>query len=195
MPSNFLCGAKGGEAVNCERAVSLNVAVATTIACINKILWFFEKTLTIVYQWALLLLVNAIFRKETTMNPSQFHALDSADDAEVRAQLCAYNSAFEELGLRFRWDERTLTSLAMIDGEQEQITAYIEAHHPHLLKAYSAEFLSCAILEKKSARYPARLQTRVDSAPHPSHAMHQPPTSRRSERVPYEVELPALAGV
>jgi hypothetical protein len=133
--------------------------------------------------------------KETTMNPSQFHASDSAHDAEVRAQLCAYNTAFDELGLRFRWDERTLASLAMIDGEQEQIAAYIEAHHAHLLKAYSAEFLSRAILEKKSARYPACLQKRVDSAPHPSHVTHQPQTSRRSERMSYEVELPALAGV
>ena len=50
------------------------------------------------------------------MNPSELHARDSADDAEVRAQLCAYNTAFDELGLRFRWDERTLTSLATIDG-------------------------------------------------------------------------------
>ena len=129
------------------------------------------------------------------MNPSQFPARDSVHDAEVRAQLCAYNAAFDELGLRFRWDERTLTSLAMIDGEQEQITAYIEAHHAHLLKAYSAEFLSRAILEKKSARYPSRLQKRVDSAPHPAHVTHQPQTSRRFERVSYEVELPALAGV
>ena len=129
------------------------------------------------------------------MNPSELHARDSADDAEVRAQLCAYNAAFDELGLRFRWDERTLTSLATIDGEQEQIAAYIEAHHAHLLKAYSVEFLSRAILEKKSARYPARLQRRVESAPNPSPVVRQPQASRRSERVPYEMELPALAGV
>jgi hypothetical protein len=129
------------------------------------------------------------------MNPSQLHARDSAHDAEVQAQLCAYNAAFDELGLRFRWDERTLTSLAMIDGEQEQIAAYIEAHHAHLLKAYSAEFLSRAILEKKNARYPARLQTRIESATHPGHVMRQPQTSYRYERMSYEAELPALAGV
>lgn len=129
------------------------------------------------------------------MNPSRFDARDSAHDAEIRAQLCAYNTAFDELGLRFRWDERTLTLLAMIDGEQEQIAAYIEAHHAHLLKAYSAEFLSRAILEKKNARYPPRLQMRVDSAPHPSHVMHQAQTIRRSERMSHEMELPALAGV
>jgi hypothetical protein len=129
------------------------------------------------------------------MNPVQLHARDSEPDAEVQAQLCAYNTAFDELGLRFRWDERTLTSLAMIDGEQEQIAAYIEAQHPHLLRAYSAEFLSRAILEKKHARYPARLQIHVDSATPASHVMRQSQTSRWSERLSYEVELPALVGV
>jgi hypothetical protein len=129
------------------------------------------------------------------MNPSQFPARDSGHDAEVRAQLCAYNTAFDELGLRFRWDERTLASLAMIDGEQEQIAAYIEAHHAHLLKAYSAEFLSGAILEKKKARYPAPLRMSADSPAPSTHVMRQLQTSRRSEHVSYEMELPALAGV
>jgi hypothetical protein len=129
------------------------------------------------------------------MNTSQFDAHDSAHDAEVEAQLCAYNGAFEELGLRFRWDERTLTSLATIHDEEEEIGAYIKAHHAHLLKAYSTEFLSRAILDKKKARCPSRLQSRVDSAPNPTHAMPQPQTNRRSERTSYELELPALVGV
>jgi hypothetical protein len=129
------------------------------------------------------------------MNPAQLHVRDSEHAAEVQAQLCAYNTAFDELGLRFRWDEHTLTSLAVIDGEQEQIAAYIEAQHPHLLKAYSAEFLSRAILEKKHARYPARLQIRADSAAPAGHAMRQSQTSRWSERLSYDVELPALVGV
>ena len=97
------------------------------------------------------------------MNPSQFDVCDSAQDAEVEAQLCAYNSAFDELGLRFRWDASTLALVARIDGEEAQIAAYIEAHHPHLLKAYSAGFLSRAILEKKNARYSARVSMHVES--------------------------------
>ncbi|MFM0729651.1 hypothetical protein PQQ52_04035 [Paraburkholderia sediminicola] len=129
------------------------------------------------------------------MNPSQFDVCDSAHDAEIKAQLCAYNSAFDELGLRFRWDASTLSSLAGIDGEEAQIAAYIEAHHPHLLTAYSAGFLSRAILEKKTARYPARLPMRVESASPPNHVERQPQMSSRRERVSYEVELPALAGV
>ena len=129
------------------------------------------------------------------MNPSQFDARESALDADVEAQLCAYNSAFDELGLRFRWDARTLASLATIDGEEARITAYIETHHAHLLNAYSAEFLSRAILEKKNARYPACLPVRVASAPHQSLAAPQPQMSGRRERVSYDVELPALAGI
>lgn len=127
------------------------------------------------------------------MNPSQFDTYDSTQDAEVRAQLCAYNTAFDELGLRFRWDARTLASLATIDGEEARITAYIETHHAHLLNAYSAEFLSRAILEKKKARYPACLPVRVESAPHRSQVA--PQSQMSSERVSYDVELPALAGV
>ncbi|WP_341317827.1 hypothetical protein WN982_22095 [Paraburkholderia sp. IMGN_8] len=129
------------------------------------------------------------------MNPSQFDTYDSTQDAEVRAQLCAYNTAFDELGLRFRWDARTLASLATIDGEEARITAYIETHHAHLLNAYSAEFLSRAILEKKNARYPACLPVRVESAPHQSQGAPQPQMSSRRERVSYDVELPALAGI
>jgi hypothetical protein len=129
------------------------------------------------------------------MNTSQFDACDSAHDAEVDAQLCAYNAAFEELGLRFRWDERTLTSLATIHDEHQQIAAYIETHHAHLLKAYSAEFLSLAILDKKKARYPSRFQRCVDSAPNPTHATPLPQVNRRFGRASYELELPALAGV
>ncbi|MFL9994969.1 hypothetical protein PQR34_30660 [Paraburkholderia sediminicola] len=129
------------------------------------------------------------------MNPSQFDARESVLDAEVEAQLCAYNSAFDELGLRFRWDARTLASLAMIDGEEAQIAAYIEMHHAHLLNAYSVVFLSRAILEKKNARYPARVPMRVESALPLTDVVHQPKTTSRREPVSYEIALPALAGV
>jgi hypothetical protein len=129
------------------------------------------------------------------MNTSQFHPRDSAHNAEVEAQLCAYNAAFEELGLRFRWDERTLTSLATIRDEHKQIAAYIGAHHAHLLKAYSAEFLSTTILAKKKARYPSRFEGRVDSAPEPTEVLPSPQGNRRFERWSDELELPALAGV
>jgi hypothetical protein len=137
------------------------------------------------------ILGRANFLKETTMNRSPFDVCDSAHDAEVEAQLCAYNSTFDELGLRFRWDAGTLALLAGI----AQIAAYIEAHHPHLLKAYSVGFLSRAILEKKQARYPARLPMRAESAPPLNNVERHPQMSGRREHMSYEVEVPALAGV
>ncbi|SEK13964.1 hypothetical protein [Paraburkholderia diazotrophica] len=85
-------------------------------------------------------------------------------DRAVDAQLCAFNSAFADLGLRFRWDAQTLTSLAAIDGEHARVVAYIEAQQPHLLNAYSAEFLSEAILAKKRAHTPDALPTRAEAS-------------------------------
>ena len=129
------------------------------------------------------------------MNPSQFNAGDSAQHADIQTQLCAYNAAFDELGLRFRWDAQTLKMLATIEGEQAQIAAYIEAHHPHLLKAYSVGFLSEAILEKKRARCSLPLLVRAESAPRADEIGRRSELSSRRERVSYEMELPALAGV
>jgi hypothetical protein len=85
-------------------------------------------------------------------------------DHAVEAQLCAFNSAFADLGLRFRWDADTLTALTTIDGEQARVAAYLEAHQPHLLSAYSADFLSEAILAKKRAHTAEALPTRVEAS-------------------------------
>ncbi|MBN3757619.1 hypothetical protein G3N95_32160 [Paraburkholderia sp. Tr-20389] len=82
-------------------------------------------------------------------------------DHAVEMQLCAFNSAFADLGLRFRWDAETLTSLATIDGEHARVVAYLQAQQAHLLNAYSAEFLCAAILAKKSAHTAAVLPTQA----------------------------------
>ena len=50
-----------------------------------------------------------------------------------------YTLAFAELGLDWQWDG------------QEPVRAYIEREHPHLLRAYDADFLVNAI-EHVSAR-------------------------------------------
>ncbi len=73
------------------------------------------------------------------------------DDREVHAQMCAFNTAFEELNLMFRWDAQTYRSLASADSDYSKIAQYIETHGPHLLKAYSAEFLWQAIVVRKDA--------------------------------------------
>ena len=109
----------------------------------------------------------------------------------IDAQLCAFNSAFADLGLRFRWDAQMLTSLATIDGEHARVVAYLETHQPHLLNAYSADFLGDAILAKKRAHTPEVLPTRVDA----------PSDAHRSNRSGFSLSqyfaddgVPALAG-
>ena len=86
------------------------------------------------------------------MNPAQANPHAAEHDGHLDAHLSAFNSAFAELGLRFRWDAQTLYSLASINGERARVAAYIQAHHPHLLNAYSVDFLCEAILSLKHAQ-------------------------------------------
>jgi hypothetical protein len=69
------------------------------------------------------------------------------------AHLSAYNAAFSDLGLRFRWDRATLDMLKEFSGEVARITAYIERYHSHLHRAYDADFLAQLILHKKGQYY------------------------------------------
>lgn len=69
-------------------------------------------------------------------------------DREV--QLAAYNAAFTELGLRFRWDAPMFDWLCGIECEKTRVTRYIEQYHAHLLNAYDAPFLSQLIFDKKN---------------------------------------------
>ena len=55
------------------------------------------------------------------------HATHS-DDREVQAQVCAFNTAFEELDLMFRWDAQTYRALASADSDYGKIAQYIETH-------------------------------------------------------------------
>lgn len=86
----------------------------------------------------------------STVNPrgAQMRA-DHSDDPH----LCAYNAAFSDLGLRFRWDRATLDMLQEFSGESARITAYIERYHSHLHRAYDADFLAQLILQKKHQYY------------------------------------------
>ena len=72
----------------------------------------------------------------------------SRPDREM--QLAAYNAAFAELGLRFRWDMPMFDWLCGIECEKTRVARYIEDFHAHLLKAYEASFLSQLIFDKKS---------------------------------------------
>ncbi len=126
------------------------------------------------------------------MNPS-FPARHAADhETHLHAQLSAFNSAFAELGLRFRWDTATLHALASIDGEAARLAAYIETHHAHLLNAYSIDFLCEAILGRKNAQAPGEW-TPTQTAHHV--AVKQASPGREQEGWDWsEPGKPALAG-
>jgi len=82
------------------------------------------------------------------------HAPQSSDtSAEAHRQ--AYNAAFEELGLNWHWDAVTFACLPA--RGREGVRAYLQSEHPHLLRAYDADFLADAIETAKARFYaPAR---------------------------------------
>jgi hypothetical protein len=131
------------------------------------------------------------------MSPTPFNERGLDHDRDLHAHVCAYNMAFAELGLRFRWDARTLASLASIEGEAARIIAYVEANHPHLLSAYNADFLSQAILSKKNAQRPEGLETReaiASETKRPSAAQFRAREMSLSGSFSDDIGLPTLAG-
>lgn len=62
----------------------------------------------------------------------------------------AYNAAFYELGLGWHWDAGTFEQMQSVPCEAERIRLYLQAHQPHLLSAYDAEFLASAIQSTKA---------------------------------------------
>ena len=77
----------------------------------------------------------------------------------------AYNAAFYELGLRWHWDSETYVELQRHSAEPGvRIRHYLETRHPHLLKAYDADFLAAAIERCKSSERPCAPQRHFDWA-------------------------------
>ena len=70
--------------------------------------------------------------------------------SESDPELEAYNAAFDELELEWRWDRSVLRDLAGIGTERERISAYLRAHRPHLLKVYDADALAAEIIDVKN---------------------------------------------
>jgi len=56
-------------------------------------------------------------------------------------------------------------------------------------------FFVSSILERKRLRYPAPLSIQLTSEPPLNRAIPRHPAISRSERLPFEMELPALAGI
>ena len=71
------------------------------------------------------------------------------------AECEAYNAAFCELGLDWHWDRDTYAALLRHSPKAEvRLRHYVETTHPHLLKAYDADFLVAAIQERKQKVQP-----------------------------------------
>jgi len=80
-------------------------------------------------------------------------AMNQSADLHNEALLSAYNAAFSDLGLRFRWSQATLDFFDDVSNEMARITAYIERFQSHLLNAYDADFLAQLIFDRKSQFY------------------------------------------
>lgn len=73
--------------------------------------------------------------------------LDIATDAQIERS--AFNAAFYELGLRWHWDDETYERLSAEPCERERVRHYVRTMHPHLLRAYDADFLAEAVIQAK----------------------------------------------
>jgi hypothetical protein len=78
------------------------------------------------------------------------HVIDypEIDDPEA-AELEAYNRAFSELELPWRWDARTFRDLLQVAADRDFVGAYIERSQPHLLRVYEKAFLRDLVLSVK----------------------------------------------
>jgi hypothetical protein len=64
-------------------------------------------------------------------------------------ELEAYNRAFSELELPWRWDADTFRDLLTAAGDRDFIGVYIERSQAHLLRVYEKSFLRNLVLEAK----------------------------------------------
>jgi hypothetical protein len=67
----------------------------------------------------------------------------------IAAELEAYNHAFLELELSWRWDARTFRELVQIAADRDVVGAYIERSQAHMLRVYDKSFLRDLILSAK----------------------------------------------
>src|ERR1700692_2802837 len=87
------------------------------------------------------------------MDHANLHQHARPLQSHEEAQLCAYNTALGELGLRFRWNAATWRTFDVSRNEKEAIANYLKMHESYLLKAYDVDFLSQLILDKKNQRF------------------------------------------
>jgi hypothetical protein len=76
----------------------------------------------------------------------------NAVNEPLDAELEAYNFAFCELELPWRWDAKIFNQLHSIAVDKDFVGAYVERNQPHLLRVYEKDFLRNLVLSAK-ARY------------------------------------------
>ena len=89
---------------------------------------------------------------------------DILSDAQGEAHRQSYNAAFEELGLNWHWDPVTYACLPA--QGPAGVRAYLEQEHPHLLRAYDADFLVNAIETAKRRCYEVMVRNQAGRREH-----------------------------
>ena len=70
-------------------------------------------------------------------------------DEGLAAELEAYNRAFLELELSWRWDAPTFSNLLRNAADRDFVGTYVEREQPHLLRVYEKSFLRDLVLSAK----------------------------------------------
>jgi hypothetical protein len=69
----------------------------------------------------------------------------------LSAELEAYNRAFCELELPWRWDAQTFRALQSAAADRDFVGTYVERSQAHLLRVYEKEFL-CQLVQGAKER-------------------------------------------
>ena len=81
------------------------------------------------------------------------HVSDIAPDTlggeAFAAELDAYNRAFCELELPWRWDAQTFRALQTAAADRDFVGTYVERSQAHLLRVYEKSFLRELVLSAK----------------------------------------------
>ncbi len=82
----------------------------------------------------------------------QMSGTDPLAGDSLAAELDAYNRAFCELELPWRWDADIFRQLLEAAGpaEADCVGAYVERHQPHLLRVYDKSFLRNLVLDARA---------------------------------------------
>jgi hypothetical protein len=64
----------------------------------------------------------------------------------LAAELEAYNRAFSDLELPWRWDVGTLRELLQVASPEDCVSVYVERKQAHLLRVYEKAFLRDLVL-------------------------------------------------